>query len=98
MSFPVVSAVKTLPTNVGDTSLIPGWGWFPGEGNGNPLSIFAWEITWTEEPGGLQSTRGHKESDTAEATEHEHQYCIYVNPNLPIPPPSSSKTVSLIIF
>ena len=28
-------------------------------------SILAWEIPWTEEPGGLQS-RGHKESDTTE--------------------------------
>ena len=27
---------------------------FPGEGNGNPSSIFAWRIPWTEEPGGLQ--------------------------------------------
>ena len=26
-----------------------------GEGNGNPHSILAWEILWTEEPGGLQS-------------------------------------------
>ena len=25
------------------------------EGNGNPLSILAWEIPWTEEPGRLQS-------------------------------------------
>ena len=30
-------------------------------------SILAWRIPWTEEPGGLQS-RGHKESDTTEAT------------------------------
>ena len=30
-------------------------------------SIFAWRITWTEEPGGLQSMG--KESDT---TEHAH--------------------------
>ena len=28
-------------------------------------SILAWEIPWTEEPGGLQS-RGHKELDAAE--------------------------------
>ena len=28
-------------------------------------SILAWEIPWTEEPGGLQST-GRKESDTTE--------------------------------
>ena len=27
-------------------------------------SILAWEIPWTEEPGGLQSM-GHKESDIA---------------------------------
>ena len=29
----------------------------PGEGNGDPSSILAWEIPWTEEPGGLQSMR-----------------------------------------
>ena len=27
-------------------------------------SILAWEITWTEEPGGLQSMRLQEESDT----------------------------------
>ena len=32
-------------------------------------SIPAWRIPQTKEPGGLQPT-GHKESDTAEATEH----------------------------
>ena len=30
-------------------------------------NILAGKIAWTEEPGGLQS-RGHKESDTTEAT------------------------------
>ena len=29
--------VKNLPTNAGDTALIPGWGRSPGAGNGNPL-------------------------------------------------------------
>ena len=29
----------------------------PGEGNGNPSSILAWEIPGTEEPAGLQSMR-----------------------------------------
>ena len=29
-------------------------------------SILAWRIPWTEEPGGLYSSRGGKESDTAE--------------------------------
>ena len=39
-----------------DSGLIPGLGRSPGEGNDNLSSIFAWEIPWTEEPGGLQST------------------------------------------
>ena len=50
-----------LPANAGDTGSIPG--------SGDPLqkemathsNILAWEIPWTEEPGGLW---GHKESDT----------------------------------
>ena len=29
---------------------------YPGEGNGNPLNLLAWEIPRTEERGGLQST------------------------------------------
>ena len=29
-------------------------------------SILAWKIPWTEEPGGLYSPWGHKESDTTE--------------------------------
>ena len=33
-------------------------------------SILAWEILWTEEPGGIQSV-SHKESDT---TEHLSMY------------------------
>ena len=34
--------------------LIAGSGTSPGEGNDNHSSILAWEIPWTEEPGGLQ--------------------------------------------
>ena len=34
----------------------------PGDRNGYPLSILAWEIPWTEEPGGLQSV-GLKEKN-----------------------------------
>ena len=28
----------------------------PEGGHGNPLHILAWRMSWTEEPGGLQST------------------------------------------
>ena len=38
--FPDGTMVKNLPANAGDTrhaGSAPGWGRFPGEGNGNPL-------------------------------------------------------------
>ena len=38
---------------------IPGWGRFPGGGNGNHSSILAWKSPWTEEPGGLQPIGSH---------------------------------------
>ena len=40
------------------------------EGMATHSSILAWEIPWTEEPGGLHSTQSHKELDTIEVTEH----------------------------
>jgi len=42
------------PPNSGDMGSIPGLRSSPGEGNGNALSILAWEIPWTEEPDWLQ--------------------------------------------
>ena len=51
----VAQLAKNPPANAGDKrdlGSIPGLGRSPGEGNGNPLSILAWEIPWTEEPGG----------------------------------------------
>ena len=52
--FPGGSVVKNLSANAGDIGLILGSGRSPGGGNRNPLSILAWEIPWTKEPGGLQ--------------------------------------------
>ena len=50
---------KIPPARAGDTrdmGLVPRSGRSPGKGNGiSPLSILAWRIPWTEEPGGLQS-------------------------------------------
>ena len=53
--FPGVSALKKPPANAGDTDSIPGVGRSPGEGMATHSSILAWRISWTEEPGGLQS-------------------------------------------
>ena len=50
---------------VKDLGSIPGLGRSPGEGKSNPVHFLAWEIPWTEEPGGLQSIRS-QESDMTE--------------------------------
>ena len=39
---------------VRDAGSIPGSGRSPGGEHGNPNSLLAWRIPWTEEPGGLQ--------------------------------------------
>ena len=44
-----------------------GWEYFLEEEMATYSSILAWGISWTEEPGGLQSIRC-KELDTAEVT------------------------------
>ena len=54
----VMLVVKNPPANEGDlrdAGLIPGSGRSPGGGHGNPTSIRAWRIPWTEETGGLRS-------------------------------------------
>ena len=50
--------VKNPPASAGDggdVGLIAGSGRSPGEGRATHSSILAWEIPWTEGPGGLQS-------------------------------------------
>ena len=54
--FPGGSVSKEAACSAGDLGSVPGLGRSPGEGNGNLLSIPAWEIAWTEEPGGLEPT------------------------------------------
>ena len=57
------SVVKNLPANAGDLGSIPGrttlWR-SPEEGMETHPSILAWEIPWTEEPGGLESMGSQK--------------------------------------
>ena len=49
-----VKEYACIAGDTGDTGSIPGSGRSPGGGHGNPLQYSAWEIPWTEEPGGLQ--------------------------------------------
>ena len=57
------SGVKNLPAMQESWGLIPGSGRSLREENDNHSSILAWEITWPEEPGRLQSM-GSQELDT----------------------------------
>ena len=54
----MVLVVKNPPANTGDikdVGLIPGLGRPLEEGMATHSSIIAWEIQWTEKPGGIQS-------------------------------------------
>ena len=55
--------VKNLLPNAGDMGSIPGSKDFLKKEMATHSSTLAWEIPWTEEPGGLQSV-GSQESDT----------------------------------
>ena len=57
--FPGGSVVKNPPANAEDMGSIPGLGRFVKE-MATHSSILAWEMPWTEKPGGLQSTRSQK--------------------------------------
>ena len=70
MAFPGGSVVKNPPADAGDVGLIAGSGRSPGEGNGNPLQYFAWEIPWTDEAGGLQSMGSQRVRHDLETKQH----------------------------
>ena len=55
MCFPGGSDDKESVCCAGDPGLSAGPERSTGEGSGYPLSILAWRIPWTEEPGGPQS-------------------------------------------
>ena len=54
LGFPGGSAVKNPPANAGDVGLIPGLGKPLEKEMATHASVLAWEIPWTEEPGGMQ--------------------------------------------
>ena len=48
LGFPAGSEGEESACNVGDPGSVTESGRSSGEGNGNPLSILAWRIPWTE--------------------------------------------------
>ena len=69
--FPGGSDSQESTCNAWDPGSVHGSGRSPGERNGNPLSILAWRIPWTEKPGWLQS-KGNAKSQTQRGT-HTHK-------------------------
>ena len=55
MGFPGGSVVKNPPANARDTGSFFGSGRSPEKEMATLSTILAWEIPWTEEPGGLKS-------------------------------------------
>ena len=53
--FPRDSDCKESTCNVGDLGFIPGWEDPLEKGKTTHSNILAWRISWTEEPGRLQS-------------------------------------------
>ena len=60
MGFPVGSDSKESACNVGDLGSIPGSVRSPGERMATHPSIIACRISWTEEPGRLQSMESQR--------------------------------------
>ena len=58
--------VRNLPTKQEAWAVSLGWGDSPEEEMATQSNILAWEIPWTEEPGGLQSMVYRTESDAIE--------------------------------
>ena len=52
--------VKNVPANEGMQVLSLGWEYPLEKEMENHFSILAWEVPWTEKPGGLQSIRLQK--------------------------------------
>ena len=71
--IPKWSAVKESTWNSGDVVWSLGWEDHLEKEMVTHSSILAWEIPWTEEPGGLQSV-GREELDTTERLNNNSRY------------------------
>ena len=77
--FPGGSVTKNPLANAGEVRAvgsISGLGGSPGGGNGN---LLAWEIPWTEDPGGLQSMGKQRAGQdlTTKQQQNSMIFCCY---------------------
>ena len=64
--------VKNPPANAGDMGSIPGLGKSLEKGMATHSRILAWEIPWTEEPGGLQSMGSQRVGHDLATKQQQH--------------------------
>ena len=72
MGLPGCSVVKNSPPNSGDGDSIPGAGRSLEKEMATHSGILAWEISWIEEPGGLQSMRSQKARHDLVTKQQQH--------------------------
>ena len=77
----VAQVVKNPPANAGDsgdTGSVPGLGRSLEKEMATHSSILAWEIPWTEEPGGLQSIASLSWTQLSMHTHRHVCVCLYI--------------------
>ena len=75
LGFLAGTVVRNPPAKAGDEGSIPGSGRSPEEEMAAQSSIRAWEIPWTEEPGGLQPMGSQRVGyNLATKPQHGHEY------------------------
>ena len=80
MGFPGRSVVKHPPANAGDLGSIPGSEESLEKEMATLSNILAWRISWTEKPGGLQSTGSHRAGHNWVTNTCTH--CFYGNASI----------------
>ena len=70
LGFPLGSVVKELPCNEGDLGSISGLGRYAHRHMTSLFSIFAWRISWTEEPSRLQSIGSQSQTGLERLSTH----------------------------
>ena len=66
-----------MQETVKEEGLIPGLGRSPGGGHGSPLQYSCLEISWTEEPGGLQFIASHSRTQLKQLITHACKHIIF---------------------
>ena len=73
--------VKNLPANAGgatDSGSVPGWEDALQTGMATHSSILAWEVPWTQEPGGLGSTGSQRVEHNWSSLARTHQKFMWL--------------------